>query len=47
MTHRTRESERVDAVMDWDRVRSRVLMMMGSGMMEEVWLSEEVSTSFL
>ena len=47
MTQRTRGSEGVDATIDWDRARSRALIMMGSGMMEEAWLSEEVSTPSL
>ena len=47
MTHRTRGSEEVDAVMNWDRMRSRTLIMLELGMMEEAWLLKEVSTSSL
>ena len=33
--------------MVWERVRSRVLIIIGSGRMEEEWLSVEVSMSSL
>ena len=47
MTCRTRGSKGVDAVMDWNRARSRALIIMGSGTIEEAWLLEEVSISSL
>ena len=43
-TQTTRGSEGVEEVIDLERARSSVLMMTGLGMIEEEWLSEEVST---
>ena len=40
----TRGSEEVEEAIDMERTRSSVLMMTGSGTIEEEWLSEEVST---
>ena len=42
-----RRSKRVEEAIDLERVRSSMLMMTGLGMIEEKWLSEEVSTSSL
>ena len=39
--------EGVEEEIDLERVRSSALMMTGSGMIEEEWLPEEVSTSSL
>ena len=43
----TRGSEGVEEEIDLERTRSSTMMMTGSGIIEEEWLSEEVSTSFL
>ena len=42
-----RGSEEVEEEIDLKRARSRMLMMIGLGMIEEEWLSEEVSMSSL
>ena len=42
-----RGSKGVEEEIDLERARLSMLMMTGSGMIEEEWLSEEVSTSSL